>query len=200
MHELIKVMLAELRPTQCAVGYEEVELKRQSWSSRTTEQKSDYIASRPFPAVLGPCKRYFIIDGHHLGLALLKEGVDWVWVRPVADFSRLGEDDFWKHMAQKGFLCPSPANAEEQRAVPEHLEALGDDPYRSLVGRLRRTCGCPKDGSPFAEFRWADLLRRYISPESLRAHPDATLASARELVRRTFCPHLSAQCRCADCA
>ncbi len=199
MRDLIDVKIAELRPTQGAVGYDEVEVKRQNWSRRTAQQKADYIASRPFPAVRGPGGRYFIIDGHHLGLALLKEGVDSIWIRPIADFSHLDESDFWPIMAQQGFLCPSPSNAPAPGAIPENLEALVDDPYRSLVGRLRRTCGCPKDGSPFAEFRWADLLRRSISPESLRTHPDATLATARALVRGALCPGVSAQCRCADC-
>ncbi len=199
MRDLIKAKLVELRPTQPAVGYDEVEVKRKNWRCRTAEQKADYLASRPFPAVRGPGGRYFIVDGHHLGLALLREGVDSIWVKRIADYASFGVADFWTLMGQNGFLCPS-STTDEPGAIPESLEALADDPYRSLVGRLRRTCGCPKDSSPFAEFRWADLLRRDIDMESLRTHPEATLATARKLVRKTFCPNLSAQCRCPACA
>jgi hypothetical protein len=196
--DLIKVKIEELRPTQAAVGYEEVQAKRQNWRARTIEQKAEFIATHPFPAVRGPDGLYFVIDGHHLGLALLEEGVDVVWVRPVEDFSRLEGSEFWRTMDQQGFLCPSDAKGRDLQKMPQTVRDLVDDPFRSLVARLRRTCGCPKDRSPFAEFRWADYLRHRMRLDALQSSPEATLKRAKELVREGICKGMQGHCQCGE--
>ena len=44
--------------------------------------------------------------------------------------------------------------------IPKSIDALIDDPFRSLAGGLRRVGGFAKDTTPFSEFLWADFLRR----------------------------------------
>lgn len=194
--DLIKLTLQQLRPTQFAVGYEAVEEKRQVWRARTIDQQTDFILSHPFPVVRGPGKDYFVIDGHHLGVALLQEGVDLVWARLIADFSQIEEPEFFRIMHERGFLCPS--SEKNFHALPKTLRDLADDPFRSLVAHMRRACGCPKDRSPFAEFRWAHFLRERISTEMLRDYPDAALAASKRLVREAFCQSKSGHCRCME--
>jgi hypothetical protein len=51
--------------------------------------------------------------------------------------------------------------------MPEAIEELIDDPYRSLAGELRRVVGFAKDTTPFSEFLRADFLRRRIECEQI---------------------------------
>jgi hypothetical protein len=59
----------------------------------------------------------------------------------------------WVHpIDQNGKLC-SFAD------IPDHLEKLRDDPYRSLAGYVRNAGGYEKTPTAFAEFLWADFFR-----------------------------------------
>ena len=52
-------------------------------------------------------------------------------------------------------------------AIPEHLDRLVDDPYRSLAGYVRDAGGYDKTPTAFAEFIWADFFRRNVPIEDL---------------------------------
>ena len=105
----VTVKLAELRPTQRAVGYEEVSAKRSKWRALSAEGKLDFLACHPFPAVYGPNAQYFVVDGHHMALALLQEGVDTVSVRQIEDLSNLGANQFFATLQKRGLICFSGA-------------------------------------------------------------------------------------------
>ena len=53
--------------------------------------------------------------------------------------------------------------------IPKSVDALTDDPYRSLSGELRRAGGFAKDTTPFSEFLWADFLRRRIKKSLIQS-------------------------------
>lgn len=142
VEKTITVKLAELRPTQMAVGYEEVSAKRSKWQTLSNERKLDFLASHPFPAIYGPNARYFVVDGHHMALALLQEGVDTVSVRQIEDLSNLSANQFFVTLQKRGLICFSGA-PQTLSELPCALQDLADDPFRSLVARLRRICGCP---------------------------------------------------------
>lgn len=193
----IAAKLAELRPTQMAVGYDGVNDKRSKWRALSDDGKRDFLESHPFSAVLGPGGRYFIVDGHHLALALLKEGVDSAWVRQIDDLSTLDADQFFAALKRRGLICPS-GGPQALSQLPRALQDLTDDPFRSLIARLREDCGCPKDPAPFAEFRWADFLRANLKPDLRRSEPSLLLKSAKRLIRAAWCKNPCAACRCAD--
>ncbi|MEO8812970.1 MAG: ParB-like protein, partial [Caulobacteraceae bacterium] len=52
-------------------------------------------------------------------------------------------------------------------AIPASIDKLRDDPFRSLAGDLRHAGGFAKDVTPFAEFLWADFLRRRIKAKAV---------------------------------
>ena len=54
------------------------------------------------PAILGPKDRHYVIDHHHLSLALLHAGVKSVLVTVVADLSSLDKDAFWIFLDNRG--------------------------------------------------------------------------------------------------
>ena len=75
-HPLESVPPAELRPTQLTVGYAEVVAKRAEWKQLGRKKRRELLGRHWFPGVLGPKGHCYIVDHHHLGLALLEEGVD----------------------------------------------------------------------------------------------------------------------------
>ncbi len=190
----VSVKLAQLRPTQIAVGYEEVGAKRAKWRALSAGGKLGFLASHPFPAAYGPGAQYFLIDGHHMALALLQERVDLVSVRQIEDLSSLDANQFFLALRKRGLICSSGA-PQTLSELPRALQDLADDPFRSLTARLRRDCGCPKDHAPFAEFRWADFLRAHLKLDLCRSDPALAIQAAKRLIRDAWCNDPCAECR-----
>ena len=198
--KLIELKLEELRPTQVTVGFDEVGFKGRQWRARTSEEQTRRIFEHPFPAVRGPNANYFMIDGHHLGCALLQEGVSVVWIRLIEDLSHIETGQFWRVMDERGLAHPYDAQGRHRdyAEMPGTLRELVDDPFRSLVARMRRTSECPKNLAPFAEFRWANYLRNHMRLEMLRAYPEQAIDIARKLVWGGICSQALKRCRCTE--
>jgi hypothetical protein len=167
---LIDAELESLRPTQMTVGYHEVTAKRDHWQTLDKKGRANAIATHWFPAVLGPQKDYFVVDHHHLGLALIEEGVKKVKVMVLRDLSWLDPVIFWRMMEHNQWVHPFGADGSryEYEHLPKTLNDLADDPYRSLAGELRRAGGYAKDATPFSEFLWADYLRPKIAAKLIK--------------------------------
>ena len=70
------IPILDLRPTQMTVGMREVKEKRERWREHHSKKKQGELLGRHMiPVVLGPDKRHYIIDHHHLARALHEEGV-----------------------------------------------------------------------------------------------------------------------------
>src|SRR5262249_62325797 len=125
--------------TQITVGMREVALKRTAWRDHE-HKEGDFFARHMIPVVVGPKGRLYIIDHHHLALALLKEGVKEALVSLTADLSVLKGEAFWTYLDNVGWC--HPYDADGRRAgfddIPGEVAGLADDPYRSLAGALRR--------------------------------------------------------------
>src|SRR5438094_8944616 len=141
------VPIAELRPTQMTVGYREVAEKRRRWRDYDGEKKKEFLGAHMIPTLLGPKKHHYIIDNHHLSRALHEEGVENVLVTVVADLHYLDKDAFWTVCDHKSWVHPYDAEGVRQHFtdIPKSIDALVDDPYRSLAGELRRAGGFAKD-------------------------------------------------------
>ncbi|GAB3790648.1 ParB-like protein [Dyella agri] len=163
-HPLLSVSPAKLRPTQMTVGRAEVVDKRAEWEKLGKKKRKELLAEHWFPGVLGPQNQIFIVDHHHLGLALLEEKVKQVPVMIQRDFSWLEPAVFWRTMEFNRWAHPYDARGERQayEAIPAGLGALTDDPYRTLAARVRMAGGYSKDATPYAEFLWADYYRHHL--------------------------------------
>lgn len=159
------VKIADLRPTQMTVGLREVARKRHQWRERVERDGPEFLGSHTIPAVRGPKDRLWIIDAHHLARALHDEGVEAVLVHIIANLAALPKRLFLTYMDNRGWLHPFDTAGRRQspKAIPGKIGGLIDDPYRSLAGELHRAGGYAKDTTPFAEFLWADYLRRQIN-------------------------------------
>ncbi len=177
-----RVPLADIRPTQMAVGMRAVAAKRRKIERHTGNARKlrRYIEKRPVPAVLGPDDEFYIIDHHHLSLALWQSDVDEVLVRIVSDLSDLPKTTFLRAMATFGWLHPYDVNGQKicPTRLPKTLDKLRGDLYRDLAWSVREAGGFVKTGIPFSEFTWANFFRPRI-PISLlsrdfeRAHKRA---------------------------
>jgi hypothetical protein len=163
-HPLLSIAPAKLRPTQLTVGKAEVASKREGWERLGKKKREELLGSHCFPGVLGPKHRVYIVDHHHLGLALLEEGVKSVPVMIQRDFSWLEPAVFWHTMEFNRWAHPydQHGNRTDYDAIPLSLSDMADDPYRTLAARIRTAGGFAKDAIPYAEFLWADYYRRHL--------------------------------------
>jgi len=196
-HHLLPAKLADLHPTQITVGLAEVVAKRAEWAKLKRKQRAHLLAAHWFPAVKGPGGRFYIVDHHHLGLALQQEEISQVWVMQLDDFSQLKGETFWRLMEFRRWAHPYDQRGQRRdyASIPDAVTALRDDPYRSLAGMVRSAGGFAKDTAPFSEFIWADYFRlhpalRMLAKVKKGEMPPPVLQRAMQLAREPLARHL----------
>ena len=194
------VSIVDLRPTQISVGFREVAEKRREWNERPEEDRPAFLGRHMIPVLLGPKKRFYITDHHHLARALHEEGCETVLVNVVADLSMLDKDGFWVFADNRGWC--HPYDAAGQRVgfdhIPKSVVDLADDPFRSLAGALRQAGGYAKETVPFTEFMWADALRRRLKPKAVETSFSAALVQALTFAKSQDARYLPGWCGPTD--
>jgi hypothetical protein len=188
------VPLADIRPTQVAVGMRAVEVKRRKIERHVESSRKlrRFLEKRPVPAVLGPDDDYYIIDHHHLSLALWQNEVDEVFVRMVGDLSDMPKRAFLRAMAAFGWLHAFDADGRKicPTRLPSTLDKLQADRYRDLAWSVRQAGGFRKSHVPFSEFAWANFFRDRIAPSLLAHDFEEAHNIAMRLARSTGAKHL----------
>ncbi|HEY4987362.1 MAG TPA: ParB-like protein, partial [Bradyrhizobium sp.] len=100
---LTPVAIASLRPTQITVGMREVKKKREAFKDKG-DKAGTFLGRHMIPVVLGPNKRHYILDHHHLALALQLDGIEHVLTSVVDDLSKLDKETFWFVLAHKNWM------------------------------------------------------------------------------------------------
>lgn len=193
---LVEVRVADLQPTQMCVGLAEVRSRQQDFSAETPQQRRAYLASKPVPLVLASGGRAWMVDRHHRLRGLVEldpEATAFGYaVLQLADASaavvleelhRRG----WLYLYDGRGVGPLPPSA-----LPERLLDLQDDPYRSLVWKLKREKRiAPNPLIPFHEFRWGAWLRKRPLPPFSSDRLEPALPRARALVLSPAASHLA---------
>jgi hypothetical protein len=194
--QLISVKLDKLHPTQITVGKIEVAERRRQWAVLPKKARAEALASHWFPAIYGPEEKYYIVDRHHFGLALMEEDVKAISVLVLKDLSWLEPAKFWNVMDHHQWVHPydSEGVRREFLAIPRHLGHLADDPYRSLAGELRKAGGFSKDVTPFSEFLWADFFRSRVGAALINGDFPRALNKAKKLARSQEARYLPGWC------
>jgi hypothetical protein len=191
------ISILSLRPTQMTVGMREVKEKRQRFRENKSKKKQEeMIGKHMIPVVMGPDKRYYVVDHHHLARALHDEGIPDILVTVIGDLTMVGKDAFWGVMDNKRWVYPYDAKGERRpfKDLPKTIDDLKDDPFRSLAGELRRAGGFAKDTTPFSEFLWADFLRRHVSRKLVEGDFDHAMEEALELAKSQDAIYLPGWC------
>jgi hypothetical protein len=193
---LTTVAITDLRPTQITVGMREVMEKRQRWRGTGTKKGQKFLGKHMIPVILGPKRRHYVIDHHHLALALHKEGVSELAVTVIANLSKLETDEFWTVMDNRAWMHPFDAEGRRRHYddIPKSVTAMVDDPFRSLAGELRRAGGFAKETAPFSEFLWADFLRRRIKRKIVEQDFQRASEMALKLAKSTDADYLPGWC------
>ena len=190
------IAIADLRPTQITVGMHEVRQKRERWRKLSAEKGDSFLGAHMIPTVIGPKGRHYLTDNHHLARAMWDEKVEEVLVTVQADLSRLSKISFWRYLDNRA-LC-HPYNDDGHRVsfedIPNSVEKLTDDPYRSLAGNLRHVGGYAKDMTPFSEFLWADFFRTRIKRKAIEADFGRSLERALKLAKSEDASFLPGWC------
>lgn len=188
------VAVDELRPTQITVGMREVALKRRMIRAQSPEKTGIFLGRHMVPVVLGPKKRNYVTDHHHLARALLEVGVKDVFVTVIRDLSGLDKEAFFVVLDNRGWMHPFDENGRRRNfdAIPKTMAELVDDPYRSIAGELRRQGSFAKDTTPFGEFLWADFLRRRIDRNAVAKNFDKAMKQALVLAKSKGADYLQA--------
>jgi hypothetical protein len=194
------VAITDLRPTQITVGMREVEDKRERLRSHPPKKIGKFLGAHMIPVIRGPKDRMYVIDHHHLALALHREGIRDILVSVTADLSELEPDAFWTVLDHRSWVHPYDAKGRRRtvRDIPKSIDDLKDDPFRSLAGELRRAAGFAKDTTPFSEFLWADFLRRRMKRSLVERKFRQALTQATKLAKSQGAHYLPGWCGPSD--
>jgi hypothetical protein len=194
------VPIESLRPTQITVGMREVRDKRKGLRKRQAKRIGRFLGDHMIPVILGRKNRHYIIDHHHLALALLSEGIKNVLVTVIADLSMLEADQFWIVLDHHSWVHPYDEDGRrvDFAKIPKRVDKLKDDPFRSLAGELRRAGGFAKDTTPFSEFLWADFLRRRIDRRRVEKNFSAAVQQAMRWAKSQDAHYLPGWCGPSD--
>ena len=136
------VPITALRPTQITVGMREVNAKRRSWRDHPDRKKADFLGKHLIPVIWGPKEEYYVIDHHHLTLALHHEGVKNIATTVVADLRRLPREAFWviKHGIKMSAMpawggSHDDATIWSMVAFLQKLPDLSPAQYKDIVAR-----------------------------------------------------------------
>ena len=185
--ELIEVPAAALHPTQWCIGLAEVWSREKDFAEETRQERLDYLRGKPVPLIRSASGALWMLDRHHRLRGLL--GIDphattWGYViRELATDDRDVVLDFlqrqgWLYLFDGRGIGPQPAEA-----LPQSLLNLEDDPYRSLVWKLKKEGAIkPQPQIPYHEFRWGAWLRSRPLPPFSSRRLEPALAPARRLV------------------
>lgn len=192
----IEVPLALLQPTQLCVGMAEIRSRQRDFAKDDPAELRRYLQRKPTPLVRSGAGDLWIVDRHHRLRALLELDPQATAFGYVAlQLAATERQQVLEQLHQRGWLYLydgrglGPLNPT---ALPRSLSCTQDDPYRSLIWKLKRegvVAAAPL--IPFHEFRWAAWLRsRHLPPfSSERLEP--ALPAARALVRSKAASHLA---------
>ncbi len=160
--------LTELRPLQGAVGMKQVIYMEKRIADHPQHERRK-LEEDPIKVVAGVGGQLFIIDHHHTAEAWLRAKTEWganALCKIVNSEKGLPpefktEDEFWAALKAAHLLRLKNETGVDVEAsqLPKTLEAMADDPYRSLAWFVRRKGGFCKSSREFAEFAWADWFR-----------------------------------------
>ena len=194
--ELIDVPISSLQPTQMCVGLAEVRSRQVDFSQESSQERRQYLGGKPVPLVRDMSGRLWMVDRHHRLRALVE--IDPVAVAFGYVVMELETDDrsvVLNALQERGWLYLYDGRGQgplEATALPTSLLGLQDDPYRSLVWKLKKE-GLIEAAPliPFHEFRWGAWLRTRSLPPFSSSRLDPALPAARTLVRSTSASHLA---------
>ncbi|MBM5796426.1 MAG: chromosome partitioning protein ParB [Cyanobacteria bacterium M_surface_7_m2_037] len=194
--DLLEVPLQALQPTQLCVGMAEIRSRQLDFAADDAKQRRRYLKRKPTPLVRSASGELWMVDRHHRLRALLELDPDATAFGYVVLQLEVSERHaVLEQLHQRGWLYLYDGRGLgplHPTALPLSLSGTQDDPYRSLVWKLKReglVAAAPL--IPFHEFRWGAWLRSRNLPPFSSDRLDPALPAARALVRSQAASHLA---------
>ena len=194
--DLLEVLIADLHPTQLCVGMAEIESRQKDFAQDDPAEQRHYLRRKPTPLVRSASGELWMLDRHHRLRALLELDPQAVAFGYVALQLEVSEHHAvldqlhhrgWLYLYDGRGLGPL-----DPTALPVSLKDTQDDPYRSLVWKLKREGAIAAAPLiPFHEFRWGAWLRSRQLPPFSSQKLDPALPAARALARSRAASHLA---------
>lgn len=186
--ELFELPLQRLQPTQFCLGLAEVRARANDFRLESVASRRRYLKSRPVPVAVSSAGEHWMIDRHHRLRALLEVDPDGtVFCSQVLELGGASRLHCLEELNRRGWLYLQDGQGNGPYApeqLPQSLEAMQDDPYRSLVWKLKQEGLIrAQPAVPFLEFHWGAWLRRQDLPAFSSADLEPALSQARRLVR-----------------
>ncbi|GAC1347823.1 MAG: ParB-like protein [Acetobacteraceae bacterium] len=183
--------LLTLHPLQGGIGLAEVADKLDKIRAKPDKERRD-LEDDPIKVVRGPDHALYITDHHHGARAWLeydasrKSGFDSTCIVQSLPAST-GMAQFVATLQERRLVRLADAAGKPIGFgdLPRTLDAMRDDPYRSMAGTLRKNGDwCRYPGAvEFAEFTWADYLRSKIAITPAKVTDTKTIAAAEQISR-----------------
>ena len=165
----------------------EVWSRQNDFSHESSQERLDYLKRKPVPLVRSATGDCWMVDRHHRLRGLL--GIDSearAWGYLIADLSASEPLEVLGFLERQGWLYLFDGRGQGPRLpleLPKSLMDLDDDPYRSLVWKLKQEGAIkPQPQIPYHEFRWGAWLRRRPLPPFGSRRLEPALAPARRMV------------------
>lgn len=194
--DLLEVPLQALQPTQLCVGMAEIRSRQLDFAADDAKQRRRYLKRKPTPLVRSAAGELWMVDRHHRLRALLELDPNATAFGYVVLQLEVSERHaVLEQLHQRGWLYLYDGRGLgplHPTALPSSLSGTQDDPYRSLVWKLKKEGLIdPAPLIPFHEFRWAAWLRRRPLPPFSSSELEPALPAARTLVRSNAASHLA---------
>ena len=194
--DLLEVPLQALQPTQLCVGMAEIRSRQLDFANDDPKQRRRYLKRKPTPLVRSAAGELWMVDRHHRLRALLEldpNAMAFGYV--VLQLAVAERHAVLEQLHQRGWLYLYDGRGLgplHPMALPTSLSGTHDDPYRSLVWKLKRE-GLVEAAPliPFHEFRWGAWLRSRNLPHFSSDRLEPALPAARALVRSQAASHLA---------
>ena len=178
------------------IGLAEVRSRQRDFLNDSQEERQRYLRTKPVPLVRNTRGELWMVDRHHRLRALLEmDPTVTTFGYVIEDLDTDDRQDVLQHLQQRGWLYLFDGRGKgplAPEALPSSLMGLQDDPYRSLVWKLKKERAIkPQPLIPYHEFRWGAWLRSRPLPPFSSAQLEPALPAARHLVRSSGAAHLA---------
>jgi hypothetical protein len=178
------------------IGMAEIRSRQLDFSEESQEERRRYLRSKPVPLVRNGAGDLWMVDRHHRLRALLElDSRVTTYGYVIAEVESHDRSDVLRELQRRGWLYlhdgrgKGPCPPEQ---LPSSLLDLEDDPYRSLVWKLKKEGVLrPQPLIPYHEFRWGAWLRSRPLPPFHSGFLDPALPAARRLARSAAASHLA---------
>ena len=166
------------------------------FSQESSSERRQYLGGKPVPLVRNGSGQLWMVDRHHRLRALVELEPDAVaFGYVVLEVASEARREVLNALRDRGWLYLYDGRGQgplEPEALPTNLIGLQDDPYRSLVWKLKKEGLIePAPLIPFHEFRWGAWLRTRSLPPFSSSKLEPALPAARTLVLSQAAAHLA---------